>query len=630
MCCKSLDGKGKQTTASSFWGLIALMVGLGCCGLAGCSKTERPQPDPVAPLENAAQHKQKTGLTPEPADPDKYDMAVWSDIGSGLHSGFGSMDIAYSKSTPPRGTMTDSIKLQGWKGERVNCKLLVFSAGSKETIRIKASGFRNDTSTIDKERTSIAVIQYVLVDGFFNERSTACGPRDNEKIPAHLRPDLLSDANSFTIDSAGTRPVWISVDIPPETPAGIYQGTISRQSASGTVNHNITLEVLNKLLPAPSTWPFHLDLWQNPFAVARYHNVKLWSQEHKTLLRRYLEKLADAGQKCITTTLIDKPWGSDKPCFDDFGTMITWTKKKDGTWEYDYAVFDQYVRLAMACGIQGQINCYSMVPVGNTFSWFDQATSSTIRLELLPGTVRYENLWRGFLHDFIVHLKKKGWLDITTIALDERDEEEMIKLFGFLKETAPELKITMAGFYHASVNASIYDFSSNWRHIDHFAGAVLDSRKRSGLKTTYYVACGIPKPNNFTFSPPAESCYEGWFAAAKGFDGFLRWAYNSWPQNPMIDSRYTKWPSGDTFVIYPGPRSSVRFERLREGIQDYEKIRILRKELAENSSREAAAALKRLNDFLDSINPGTLDNKSAAEVIGEGKQLIDEIVKSIF
>ena len=86
--------------------------------------------------------------------------------------------------------------------------------------------------------------------------------------------------------------------------------------------------------------------------------------------------------------------------------------------------------------------------------------------------------------------------------------------------------------------------------------------------------------------------------------------------------------SGDTYLIYPGARSSVRFERLSEGIQDYEKIRILRKELSENSSPEAAAALERLNGFLRSIDSKTLDKRLAADVINGGKQLIYEIAKS--
>ena len=73
--------------------------------------------------------KQNAELTPEPADPDVYDMSVWENIKPGLHSGFGSIDVAYSKSIPPGGDIAESIKLHGWKGERVNCMFLVWSAG---------------------------------------------------------------------------------------------------------------------------------------------------------------------------------------------------------------------------------------------------------------------------------------------------------------------------------------------------------------------------------------------------------------------------------------------------------------------------------------------------------------------
>ncbi len=563
---------------------------------------------------------------PEPEDPDTYDMSVWDDIRPGIHSGFGSVDVAYPRSVPPLGNIAESMELHGWKGERVNCQFLVWSSGKEEQVTINANGFSNGNFKINKDCISISVMKYILTDEFINERSTSCGPRDKDKVPAHLRPDLLSNENSFIADDPGTRPIWISVDIPADAPAGLYTGVVTRQSASGTSEHSITLSVQDKLLPPPSEWSFHLDLWQNPFAVARYHEAGLWSEEHFDLLRPLLKKLADAGQKCITTTLVDRPWGDDKPCYDNFGSMIQWTRKKEGTWEYDYTVFDKYVSLAMECGIKQQINCYSMVPINNKFSWFEEETSDTVRMEAFPGTEEYEDLWQRFLVDFKTHLDEKGWLEITTLALDEREEEEMTNLFEFLKQTAPELKISMAGFYYEDINPSIYDFSSNWRHTDRVSETAIESRRNSGLKTTYYVACGIPEPNNFTFSPPAESCYEGWFAAAAGFDGFLRWAYNSWPEDPTIDSRYTKWPSGDTYLVYPGALSSVRFERLREGIQDYEKIRILREELAGESSESAAASLKRLDDFLDSIDSGTLENRSAAEVINEGKQILNDIV----
>jgi hypothetical protein len=114
-----------------------------------------------------------------------------------------------------------------------------------------------------------------------------------------------------------------------------------------------------------------------------------------------------------------------------------------------------------------------------------------------------------------------------------------------------------------------------------------------------------------------------------GFDGFLRWAFNNWVEDPEVDSRYIRWPSGDTYFVYPDAQSSIRFERLREGIQDYEKTRILRDELAENKTIEAVAARKKLDDFLNSISTKTLDSQSAAEVVNQGKQLVYEIVKAI-
>jgi len=569
---------------------------------------------------------QKFQLPPEPDDPDKNDMSVWRNILPGVYSGFGSIDTFYSQSIPPDERISGSVKLQGWKGERVNCKLLVWTSGNEGQISIEASDLEKDNFKIAKENISVSILRYVLVDQFLNGKFGSCGPRDNDKMPVHIRPDLLSGENVFNLDSPGTRPVWISVDIPSDAPAGTYTGLVSRISKSGIENHIIELEVINKRLPDPSEWAFHLDLWQNPFAVARFHNVELWSEDHLSLLKPLLKKLADAGQKCITTTIIENPWEGGGP-YDDFRSMVKWTKKKDGIWEYDYSFFDTYVNLAMECGIKAQINCYSLVPITNKFTWFDEKSADTIVAEFIPGTVEYEALLTSFLADFRSHLKDKGWLEKTYLALDEREETEMKNLFEFLKETAPEFKIAMAGFYYESINSSIHDFSSNWRDSGRIPEEAIKSRKESGLTTSYYVACGIPKPNNFTFSPPSESCYEGWVAAAMGFDGFLRWAYNSWPENPLIDSRYTKWPSGDTYLIYPGARSSVRFERLREGIQDFEKIKILQKEFAENSSPENAAALERLNNFLSSIDSKTLDKRSAAKVINEGKHLLFEIAK---
>lgn len=318
---------------------------------------------------------QEVPFTPDPSDPDAYNLSVWKSVKPGIQSGFGSLDISYSKSIPPKGLIANSIELHGWKGERVSCLLLVWSALNTDNVTIQAGELRNGDFKIGKERISISAVKYVLADEFHG-----CGANDLT-LPAHLRPDLLSGMNRFPVGARENRPVWISVDIPNDIPAGVYTGEISRRSASGTVDHGISLEVQNATLPAPSEWSFHLDLWQHPDAVARYGGVALWSPEHLALLRPMLTMLAQAGQKCITATLVDEPW--DHQACDDFGSMIKWTKRANGTWSYDYSHFDTYVALAMECGINRQINCYSMAPVGNTFTWFDEATSRTVK-RVLP------------------------------------------------------------------------------------------------------------------------------------------------------------------------------------------------------------------------------------------------------
>ena len=117
----------------------------------------------------------------------------------------------------------------------------------------------------------------------------------------------------------------------------------------------------------------------------------------------------------------------------------------------------------------------------------------------------------------------------------------------------------------------------------------------------------------------------GLYAAAHNRSGFLRWAYNSWNENPFYETKYwaKKWAAGDCFLIYPGPRSSIRFERLREGIQDYEKIRILRELTAKQENiPELKQAIQSLDKALSMIDFKTAGATSAAEQVNTVKASI--------
>jgi len=174
--------------------------------------------------------------------------------------------------------------------------------------------------------------------------------------------------------------------------------------------------------------------------------------------------------------------------------------------------------------------------------------------------------------------------------MDERPMEQMNAALKLVKEADPGYKIEGAADYNVGSKEAdgVYDMSVGY-NFNLMTPETLARRHNAGQKLTFYTCCGPEKPNTFTFSDPAESAFLGWHAAAVGYDGYLRWAYNSWVEQPNQDSRYPArtWASGDCYLMYP-VGSSVRFERLIEGIQDFEKIRIL----MANSTPEKKAVLE--------------------------------------
>lgn len=157
-----------------------------------------------------------------------------------------------------------------------------------------------------------------------------------------------------------------------------------------------------------------------------------------------------------------------------------------------------------------------------------------------------------------------------------------------------------------------------------FPENVKAERERKGQISTVYTCCSEAFPNTFTFSDPAEATWTALHAIAGGYDGYLRWAVNSWTADSLRDSRFRTWAAGDTYSIYPGPRSSIRFERLVEGIQDCEKIRILREELA---AKGAKGKLNKLNKAVAKFTPEGLSEtqQSAAEMVNELNKLLNSL-----
>ncbi len=507
-----------------------------------------------------------------------------------------------------------------WRGEKVFAQAVVSSEEELKDVRLSVSDLRNGKSLIGAENIRLQFVSYVVSDLLDTTKYGQCGSReDKSKWGEVLVADVLDINDSMTVPAGRKQPVWMTVSVPSDARPGKYSGKLTVTSSNAKARSlNVELTVADHVLPPARDWAFHLDLWQNPYSVARYENVPLWSEAHFEAMRPVMRMLAEAGQKSVTATIMSRPWNGQTE--DAFGSMVTKIRRIDGTWLYDYTIFDRWVEFMFSLGIDRQINCYSMIPWALQFDYIDQATSSPATFQAAPGSEEYNEYWGAFIADFARHLKAKGWFEKTMIAMDERPLESMQAVLGLIRKVEPAFKISLAGNYHEPVIYDIVDFSETFSGKQEFPESAKAKRKELGLTTTFYTCCAEAHPNMFVISNPDEAAWLGWFAQAEGYDGYLRWAYNSWTLDPLTDARFRTWPAGDCFVVYPGGRGSVRFSKLVEGIQNFEKVRILRSRWQETGNE---AKLGQLTGILKSFTSETVLAEGPAKALAAAKSFLD-------
>ncbi len=582
------------------------LVILTAAWMIGCSTSEKD-------LSYSKPGHQFYEELPNPA---KTPQEEWAKVKDAVNVSFVSDNERYAREKVPAVQISRAWQTPAWKGEKVHTQILVWTKEQIPELSFRVQDLVNDKGDIiPAANIEAAFIRYTMADNF----GGGCADRDLSEDDSSLVADPIDIITRMPVETNSVRPVWLSISVPREIPAGKYAGTLVVK-AGNEYNLAIAVDVSDHVLPAPSEWAFDFDMWQYPAPIARMHDVPLWSDAHYALMKQYYTILANAGQKVITANIIEQPWGLDHVHFDD-PSLVKWTKKTDGSWEYDFSQFDKYISFVMSCGITGRINCYTMITWDLSFIYHDEASGENKSVTLDPGSAEYNAFWSGMLTEFTSHLKEKGWYNKTAIAMDERPVESMQAIIGLLKSIDPEWKIALAGDeYHPEIENDIYDYclASYLRFDDD----VMARRIDAGKPTTFYTACVEEYPNGYTFSPPAENTFLAWHAAAKGYTGYLFWAYNTWVANPLKDSRWKRYPAGELFQFYPGPRTSIRFEKLVEGIMDYEKIRILREEFSKTGNIEGLTDLDRA---LSLIRIEDLGSIPAAEMVEHAQDILNQL-----
>ena len=202
--------------------------------------------------------------------------------------------------------------------------------------------------------------------------------------------------------------------------------------------------------------------------------------------------------------------------------------------------------------------------------------------------------------------------------MDERGLDAMHDAYRVAQQAVPGLKMALAGNYHAELVDKLHDYCIAYGQD--FSAEELAARRRQGRVSTTYTCCSNTHPNLFSNSLPAEAAFLPVYCIANQFDGYLHWSWMNWDDKSLTDTRYRLFAPGDTYLIYPGPQTSVRYERFIEGVALAEKVRLLRQELAASHQNERLERLNRLvqrfepDDYPEGETAATLVDALKAEV----------------
>jgi hypothetical protein len=413
-------------------------------------------------------------------------------------------------------------------------------------------------------------------------------------------PDPLLPMKKFDLLANVTQPVWITVSTSTKASPGVYSGMILVQCAN-SAEKRIPLKV--------KVWDFALPDETHLKVIYDLRNGRGWNFLSPENRRAWYKLMAEHR---ISPGLLTSPS----------------IKYEDGDVIMDTKGFDED---AAYCLDKLKMNVFYTPWQFYCFGWGHPPRSFQ---GLQPFTPEYKTAYSICLKAFMDHLRENGWdRKVVHYISDEphyRDEgiiPQMQKLCNMIHEAEPEIRI----------------YSSTWGHVPAWNGYLdiwgvgaygifpveeMEARLRAGdefwFTTDGQMATDTPYCAIERLYP-----YYCWKYGASGYEfwGVSWWTYNpfkfgwhSYGRQSSAPGRYVsvRYPNGDGFLTYPGwligedgPVSSIRLEQVREGIEDYEYLYLLKQNIdaAKEKGLDTSAAelaLAAAEDLVTIPNAGGL------------------------
>ncbi|CAI6044362.1 DUF4091 domain-containing protein [Cohnella sp. JJ-181] len=434
-----------------------------------------------------------------------------------------------------------------------------------------------------------------------------------------LKSDMILPQTSIHVEKRRAQPVWVELELDRDVKPGRYEPRITvyrhtlfeDETPVGELSFEV--HVADVTLNDPADHGFYLDLWQHNANIARKYDVELWSDRHFEIIENYVASLSALGQKASTLVVSEIPWSGQSSCYDRIDpanlfeyNIVQVTKRPDGEWHYDFGALNRYVELCMKHRIEQEIEVFGLLNIWMLedagYGRVIEALDDAVRIRYFDGASRTYKYMRDKdeLAAYVTALERnfidRGWIDRVRVVADEpADLKRFVGRLNTLKEMAPSFRYKAALDHAEFVELNIEGLTDYVLNLDSVAkehDRVAELVQNKTGRMLYYVACTHKQPNTFINSHPLESRLIPWLSWFLKMDGFLRWNYTVWPNDPLRRITYHGpfFPAGDTNFVYPGrdgtPMLSLRYKLLQKGIRDFD---IMQRYVSGGGDRERLA-----------------------------------------
>ncbi|MEW6357207.1 MAG: glycoside hydrolase domain-containing protein [Planctomycetota bacterium] len=417
-------------------------------------------------------------------------------------------------------------------------------------------------------------------------KNTPCEKKETivRQAPCDMPDQLLADRQK-DIPTNITQPVWLTVFVPTDAPAGIYKGSVT--VASGEAKNSLPIELTVWPFALPDERHLYVTNWVNFQRIAEAHKVEQWSDAFWPVYGKYLDNMREHRQNIAWV-----PW-----------SLIKVNQEADGKLTFDYALFDKYVEVLHQHKVADRIE---ITFIGG---FKDGWGGREIQLHGLTATDRksgkgvkldFEHGMVPLLADLQDHLEKRGWLQKTVIHIaDEPSQHNVLswrEKSRLAHQAAPKLKRIDA------IEAS--DFGDDlevWvpklSHLKNWYPQYREAQA-AGKELWYYICChptGGYYPNRFLDYPLSMVRVLHWINYAYDVQGYLHWGWCAWPKDNPFGAPSDKLPPGDCNVVYPGPdgpMSSLRWDAQRDSLEDFEYLWLLTERMKNVKAKLGSVALE--------------------------------------